>query len=319
MVSSSSCVRVALVSLAAIAALICRKRGESGGLSGLDELLFPREIVVGGVADIRGDHDVGFTGAQPADFRGHHGDRVVGDFDRGDGRLCRRRRRDRHRDHDGGAERAGHIRRHRVGHPAVDQRPALDRHGHEDTGDGRGGVHGARDRAAVEDHRRAGPQVGRHRGEGQRHLLDVPVLQALVEEFLEPVALDEAAGEDRQRLVVEEVLVGDRERGKLQVEALAGVGVEGADQAADRGADDDVDRDLLAFENPDDADLGEPAGARRRRGPGRPWAASRLAAARPPARRPDAGAAGESDERATTTRAPPRRAIRLVTRSGVVQ
>ena len=99
------------------------------------------------------------------------------------------------------------------------------------------------------------------RREGDLHLLDRAALQVRSEELAEALALDEAPREDGEGAVVEEVLLRDADRVELGVEDAPRVGVEGPDEAADGGAGDEGDRDLLLLEDAQDADLRETAGA----------------------------------------------------------
>lgn len=94
----------------------------------------------------------------------------------------------------------------------------------------------------------------------------------LAEEALDAGAARQAAAEKGERAEVEDVVVLDLRRQELGVEHPAAVGVERTDQAADRAADHDVERDLLLLEDAQHADVGEaarPAAAERQADPRR--------------------------------------------------
>ena len=118
-----------------------------------------------------------------------------------------------------------------------------------------------RDLAGAEDHRLAGVEVHGDGGVGHGEVLDAVVLQLGPQELLELAALDQPALEERQHVLVEEVVLGHLQGAQLGVHDPALVGVERADQAADGRADDDVDGDLLLLEDPQGADVREAAGA----------------------------------------------------------
>ena len=82
------------------------------------------------------------------------------------------------------------------------------------------------------------------------------------DELLQSVALDHAhAAEGREHAEIEEMLLFQGEGGPLQFEAVQIMSIDGADQAADAGADDQIDGDLFLLQHPDDAHMGESAGS----------------------------------------------------------
>lgn len=160
-------------------------------------------------------------------------------------------------DHALRAERAGDAHRHRAGQAAVGVRPPADARRLEHSGQRRRRLDGRSRAAAVEDLEASPLQIGCHRGETDRELLDPLALQMRRDE---PVDVERGPPERRAEpaCAEAEVLVGDDafERGAVDPR-----GVQGAGQRADARADDEVGAYAVGLQGLQHAEVREAAQA----------------------------------------------------------